>query len=608
MSSRIALHRIVLFGFLLLGAWVLTLPADRVAAATTYMVGSNSDIGTAGTAGQCLDPNNTACRLRDALAYANSGTDTIVFNTTGRGTITVGRTLKVTSGVVIAGPTSGTGVSVAGGTAGSVFRFDPNDLTTSGISNLTIANGNTLGGESSNGGGIVNETTLTVTNTTLVNNKATGGNGGGIENSGTLTVINSVLSGNTADFGGGGIGNYGTLTVTNSRFTNNTTAGGISATGGGIANDRGSVTVMSSTFSGNNATGGGGGIFNDTGRTLTVTNSTLSGNTAVSGTGSGTGGGIANFGTLTVTDSTLSGNRTDYEGGAIYNEGGTVTATNSTLANNSADQFGGGVMNRSTGATVTLTNTTVVGNAVGNVANRRGSAGGGISGAGMLFLTNTIVAGNTSFGMPFDINGVQTTNQYSLVGGNPLLSALASNGGPTQTMAPLPGSPAIGAGDPSVCDSTTIPAAAPVGGKDQRGVTRPSSLCAIGAVEPLLSAISPTSGSITGGANVTLTGAGFASGATVSIGGAGCTNVVIVNSTTLRCTASVHTAGTVDVKVTVGSQTGTLTGGYTYGVVNPLPFLRPPAGTGGNPAVLPAPRPGGTIVGTAPSPVPAPRP
>lgn len=60
---------------------------------------------------------------------------------------------------------------------------------------------------------------------------------------------------------------------------------------------------------------------------------------------------------------------------------------------------------------------------------------------------------------------------------DPLLGPLADNGGKTQTAAPLPGSPAVGAGAPAVCG------AAPVGGVDQRGLERSDSACSLGAVE-----------------------------------------------------------------------------------------------------------------------------
>ncbi|MSQ09547.1 MAG: hypothetical protein EXR52_00860 [Dehalococcoidia bacterium] len=62
--------------------------------------------------------------------------------------------------------------------------------------------------------------------------------------------------------------------------------------------------------------------------------------------------------------------------------------------------------------------------------------------------------------------------------GELLLGPLADNGGPTPTHALLPGSLAIDAGD------DTMGAAAPIGGKDQRGVARPQGVrCDLGAFE-----------------------------------------------------------------------------------------------------------------------------
>jgi hypothetical protein len=45
-------------------------------------------------------------------------------------------------------------------------------------------------------------------------------NGGGINNSGTLTVTNCTISGSKSSFVGGGINNSGTMTVTNSTVAN----------------------------------------------------------------------------------------------------------------------------------------------------------------------------------------------------------------------------------------------------------------------------------------------------------------------------------------------------------------------------------------------------
>ena len=137
--------------------------------------------------------------------------------------------------------------------------------------------------------------------------------------------------------------------------------------------------------------------------------------------------------------------------------------------------------------TLTLTNSTLTGNTAQWLRRRHLQRGG------TLTLKNTIVAGNTATSGP-DIGGSVTTTDHNLLttsGGGitngdaqgdivtatPLLGSLASNGGTTQTIALLAGSPAIGAGDPAVC------AAAPVGGTDQRGVYRQAGVCSIGAFE-----------------------------------------------------------------------------------------------------------------------------
>ena len=51
----------------------------------TYTVGSTSDTGAMEDIAACQNGTNTTCRLRDALAYASSGQDTIMFNSMGGG-------------------------------------------------------------------------------------------------------------------------------------------------------------------------------------------------------------------------------------------------------------------------------------------------------------------------------------------------------------------------------------------------------------------------------------------------------------------------------------------------------------------------------------------
>jgi hypothetical protein len=82
---------------------------------------------------------------------------------------------------------------------------------------------------------------------------------------------------------------------------------------------------------------------------------------------------------------------------------------------------------------------------------------------------------------------------------------------------------------------------------------------------PTVSAISPTTGTTSGGTAVTITGTGFLSGATVKFGSASATGVNVVSSTSITATSPAHSAGSVNVVVTnTDSQSDTLAGGYSY--------------------------------------------
>jgi len=292
-----------------------------------------------------------------------------------------------------------------------------------------------------------------------------------------LTISAGSDTGPPAEsFNGGGISNSGTLTVTGCTISNNTSGNGSGVVGegpyygGGIYNaSSGTMTLANSTVTDN-----AGGIYNL--GTLTVSASTDSDNTDEI---NGDGAGIDNLGTLSVADSTISNNSAN-DGGGFFNSGMLMIA-NSTIANNDA-QFGGGIF---TGGALTLVNCTISGNTLGgNSSTYGGAAGGGIYLAGgTAILVNTIVAGNKipvgnlagAGGLAgyaaSDIAGtLSSASAYNLIGGggagglhngvsgnvvlsastNPLLGTLAENGGPTQTMPLLPGSPAIGAGSLSL--------------------------------------------------------------------------------------------------------------------------------------------------------------
>ncbi|HEY0347214.1 MAG TPA: choice-of-anchor Q domain-containing protein, partial [Pyrinomonadaceae bacterium] len=205
---------------------------------------------------------------------------------------------------------------------------------------------------------------------------------------------------------------------------------------------------------GNSASGAGfndgGGIRSD--GTLTLTNSTLSGNSVSGSSSNNFGGGIYNAGTSTITNSTLSGNSISGGGsvnfgGGIYRSSGTLTLTNSTLSGNSVSggigNDGGGIYNNS-GATPKALNTIIAKNTAGN--------GPDVNGTFTSLGHNLIGISNGSTGFTNGQNGDRVGTTAAPI--DPLLAALGNYGGPTQTIALLPGSPAIDAGDNCVTQAS----------------------------------------------------------------------------------------------------------------------------------------------------------
>ncbi|MFN2531074.1 MAG: IPT/TIG domain-containing protein [Pyrinomonadaceae bacterium] len=98
--------------------------------------------------------------------------------------------------------------------------------------------------------------------------------------------------------------------------------------------------------------------------------------------------------------------------------------------------------------------------------------------------------------------------------------------------------------------------------------TAPSMAEFFGAIPntaPVVTGVSPTSGSTLGGDQVTITGTGFATGATVAFGGTPANGVTINGSTTITASAPPHAAGLVTVAVTnPNGQTGSKSGAYSY--------------------------------------------
>jgi hypothetical protein len=254
----------------------------------------------------------------------------------------------------------------------------------------------------------------------------------------TLTVDGGGRQANVAE-------GSGVLNVVNSTIRN-----GVAELGGGIGvrPSRGDakLTVLRSTIAGNTALVRGGGVYADT-QSIGATSVVIADSTITGNEGNGAGGGLyAESGiALTVRDSTIARNRAN-EGGGLDAEPGvdSVSLTNTILADNMA------AFQPDCAAPV----------AIGGGHNVVGQADG---------LCPALTDG---------LNGNRVGSAVSPL--DPRLGLLSNNGGATQTMALLAGSPALGAGDAADCR------AAPVSGTDQRGRSRNAGsrgACDIGAYD-----------------------------------------------------------------------------------------------------------------------------
>lgn len=79
-----------------------------------------------------------------------------------------------------------------------------------------------------------------------------------------------------------------------------------------------------------------------------------------------------------------------------------------------------------------------------------------------------------------------------------------------------------------------------------------------------VTAVSPGTGSTFGGTTITITGTGFQSGATVLVGGGPATDVVVTGGTKITAKTPAHAAGTAEVRVTVGSKSGSLASAFVF--------------------------------------------
>jgi hypothetical protein len=378
--------------------------------------------------------------LRQAIAIAAPG-DVVDFALDFPATIVLSDTLVISQDLSVVGPgPDKLTVMRSGANKTPSFRVFDVEAGVVAIAGMTIRNGSAFSG------------------TNLHDNL-----GGGILNRGNLTVSNCVITGNSApttDWGTNG---------TFYRFS--------FGFGAGIFSARGQLTVINSTISDNQATAAGGGLCTfDTARFF-------------------------------AEGCTVSGNFAGMQGGGLNFQGRTGTMQNCTIGDNATSDAdpdaggGSGILNvailNQPPPTLKLTACTVVRNT--------GTTNGAFTVAAyehQLGITNkllsTLVADNDgrnfffydgitmeSLGHNLDSDGTSgfiNGANGDLVGtvASPIdakLGPLQNNGGPTRTMALLPGSPALGAAACSDADGTPLTV-------DQRGLPRPQVTgCDIGAFE-----------------------------------------------------------------------------------------------------------------------------
>jgi CSLREA domain-containing protein len=341
-----------------------------------------------------------------------------------------------------------------------------------------------------------------------VYNNSADGTGGGLYVDGNTTaqwsIQRSEIYSNTAA-SGGGIGNFVPLALSDSRLHDNHVT-----SDGGAIEAFAPFAILRTTLDANSANRFGGGIFGvqtgGSGQNFAhIVESTLSGNFARYGGAIYHDGFITPGSLLTLVNSTVSGNSValgsatpapspdpSAAGGGIYIYGGQTQLLNTTVASNRVQLrfpstyygIGGGLYiysDANTSATFTARNSVIANNARGNGITLDtlddGFTRGGVTGELAYNLIRTTAN--------FFITGPQGGN---IVGQDPLLGPLQNNGGPTQTRALLPGSPAVDAAAPAGCvDDLGAPLTT-----DQRGLPRPypaGGPCDMGAFElqPVLS-------------------------------------------------------------------------------------------------------------------------
>ena len=259
---------------------------------------------------------------------------------------------------------------------------------------------------------------------------------------GDLTISSLVISNGYSSGNGGAIYSLGNIEIFNSILENSHADGN----GGAIALFGNAVGVISNSTIIQNQAGFDGGAFAADGNgTLRLINSTVTQNQAGSNGGALATGGN---GIIRIVNSTMTQNQAAAGGGVSIHDNSQVEIYNSTFAQNAAEDAAE-IIVQSANSSLLLANT--------------------------IFACAPENTGCYEFSsLPDEVNsllGVGTLQDFGL-------AELADNGGSNRTMALLPGSPLIDAGDDLTCTGPLV------NNLDQRGVSRSQgSHCDIGAYE-----------------------------------------------------------------------------------------------------------------------------
>ena len=339
---------------------------------------------------------------------------------------------------------------------------------------------------------------LTLQNIDRVGDASTSLDGAGIWTRGALSIINSTISNNASDGDGGGIFVDSVrvgVSITDSVISDNSAAGD----GGGIYRQSASpsgasatVLILRSELVSNEATSAGsvgGAIFSgaNTGagipdlsdpRNVQIRDSLLSGNAAMA---SGKGNAIFNYGRLAIENSTLVDNVAPVAGSQIRTEylsgvPGFSTSTPIVELGHVTMQVTDDLTEQAWGGTINAAFT-----AQHTIFDSKGAADQ-FDGSDGFF----VMGGDITTWDPFDPvpgNSHNLFNKAAASGtyiseiptvsgdltGDPILGALADNGGATRTLALQAGSPAIDAGDPTLVGALPSNTFAGPIALDQRG-------------------------------------------------------------------------------------------------------------------------------------------